>query len=117
LTGAAAINGTGNALNNTQLAMRRTIPEWWRRQRHAGWRRGADSLVGGTGDDSYVVDNTGDTVVEASGGGTDTVLSRSATRWRPRSGSDIDRRGGNQHRQYPQQHNSGNSANNVLTGS
>ncbi|MES2944577.1 MAG: calcium-binding protein [Pseudomonadota bacterium] len=36
---------------------------------------GADTLVGGAGDDQYTVDNAGDTVIESSFLGTDTVLS------------------------------------------
>ncbi|MGH6719158.1 MAG: calcium-binding protein [Alphaproteobacteria bacterium] len=36
---------------------------------------GADRMVGGSGNDVYIVNNTSDTVVESSGGGTDTVRS------------------------------------------
>lgn len=57
LTGTAAINGTGNALNNTLTG-----------------NSAANVLAGGAGDDSYVI-GAGDTVVEYANEGTDSVQS------------------------------------------
>ncbi len=57
LLGAAAINGTGNILDNTLTG-----------------NSGANFLTGGAGDDTYVV-GAGDTVVELAAEGTDTILS------------------------------------------
>ncbi|WHZ29132.1 MAG: Alkaline phosphatase [Nitrospira sp.] len=55
LTGSAAINGTGNALDNVLIG-----------------NSGANVLTGRAGNDTYVV-GADDTVVELTGGGTDTI--------------------------------------------
>ena len=38
-------------------------------------RGGADTMAGGAGNDTYVVDNVADKVIEAAGGGIDTIVS------------------------------------------
>ncbi|MFW9270565.1 M10 family metallopeptidase C-terminal domain-containing protein, partial [Pseudomonas sp. NR3] len=65
LTGIAAINGSGNALNNVLTG-------------NAGANvlnglAGRDTLVGGDGNDIYMLDNTGDSVVELADEGRDVV--------------------------------------------
>ena len=57
LTGTAAINGTGNALNNVLMG-----------------NSAANVLTGGLGNDVYII-GVGDTVIEESNAGIDTVLS------------------------------------------
>jgi len=68
LTGASAINGTGNALNNTLTGNGGN--------NILNGSTGNDTMAGGTGDDTYVVDSAGDVVIEAASGGSDLVQSR-----------------------------------------
>jgi Ca2+-binding RTX toxin-like protein len=76
LTGLSAINGTGNALNNTLLgnAVNNSLNAGNGNDTLDGGL-GSDTLFGGTGNDRYLVDSTGDTIVEYFNEGTDTVES------------------------------------------
>ena len=65
LTGAAAINATGNSLANTLRGNSAANV--------LSGGSGADTMIGGAGNDSYVVDNAGDIVTEHAAGGTDSV--------------------------------------------
>ena len=76
LTGAAAINGTGNSLNNTILGNTGVnILSGGGGNDLLNGGTNADTMDGGLGDDVFVVDNAGDVVIEAAGEGTDTVQS------------------------------------------
>jgi trimeric autotransporter adhesin len=59
LTGAAAINGTGNGLGNviTGNSAENTLDG----------AAGADTMIGGAGNDTYVVDDAGDVITENAG--------------------------------------------------
>lgn len=67
LTGSASINATGNALDNTLIG-------------NSGnnildAKEGIDTMIGGKGDDVYIVDNAADIVTEYADEGVDTVRS------------------------------------------
>jgi Ca2+-binding RTX toxin-like protein len=67
LTGTGNIDGTGNGLANT---IRGTSGN-----NRLDGAVGADSMEGKGGNDTYIVNNAGDVVIEAANGGTDTVES------------------------------------------
>ncbi|WP_395352726.1 beta strand repeat-containing protein [Variovorax sp. UC122_21] len=76
LTGTAAINGTGNALDNviTGNAASNTLTSGAGNDTLDGGA-GTDTLIGGAGNDVYVVDVAGDVVTELANEGTDLVQS------------------------------------------
>jgi Ca2+-binding RTX toxin-like protein len=76
LTGASAINGTGNASDNVLVGNtgNNTLTGAAGNDTLDGGA-GTDTLVGGTGNDIYYVDATTDVVTEQANEGTDTVMS------------------------------------------
>ena len=72
----AAIDGTGNGLNNTitgNSAANTLVGGDGNDWLDGG--AGSDTLIGGAGNDFYVVDASGDLVIEAAGEGNDGVRS------------------------------------------
>jgi trimeric autotransporter adhesin len=77
LTGSAAVDGTGNAADNTLVGNAgANVLRGLDGNDLLDGGAGADTLIGGAGDDRYVVDRSTDVVVEAAGEGIDTVYSR-----------------------------------------
>ena len=76
LTGMAAINGTGNGLENSLIgnSANNTLNGGAGNDRLDGGL-GNDTMIGGTGNDTYVVNQVGDVVTESLNQGTDTVES------------------------------------------
>jgi Ca2+-binding RTX toxin-like protein len=76
LAGTAAINGTGNELNNvlTGNSVNNLLAGGAGNDTLNG-AAGNDTLIGGLGNDAYVVDAAGDVVTENTGEGTDAVQS------------------------------------------
>jgi len=74
LTGADAIMGAGNELDNVLLGNRNSnVLAGGGGSDLLNGRAGEDSMRGGPGDDTYIVDDTGDTLLEEAGQGVDLV--------------------------------------------
>lgn len=80
LTGSAAINGTGNALNNVLTGnSAANVLSGSDGNDTLDGGVGADTLIGGLGNDTYVVDHADDVVIEHAHEGTDTIQSSTST--------------------------------------
>lgn len=77
LIGTAAIDGTGNELNNLLQgnAADNTLTGGVGNDTLNG-KKGLDTLIGGLGNDTYLFEDDVDTIVEEAGGGRDTLISR-----------------------------------------
>lgn len=81
LTGADVIDGTGNAADNliTGNAAANHLVGLDGNDTLDGGGGGGDVLEGGAGDDTYILDDPSDTVIELAGEGTDTVVAAFTT--------------------------------------
>lgn len=73
----AIINGT--ALSDNGVAAPALFGTIFADLLNANWSAGEDAMIGGAGNDTYNVNSAGDQVLEAPGGGIDTVVSRLAS--------------------------------------
>lgn len=109
LTGVTAINGTGNSLANILIGNSAS--------NILDGLGGADRMKGGGGDDTYIVDNVGDVLVEGASAGTDLV--KSSVSWK--LGSNLENliltaSAANGTGNGLDNHITGNSAANILNG-
>ena len=79
LTGAAAINGTGNNLDNIIIGNgAKNILTGGDGNDYLDGGANADTMIGGIGNDTYILDNSGDVIVENASEGIDTVYAASS---------------------------------------